>query len=312
MPDLQAVRHGSFPQLLLVDNSTVQLSMHDRTFSSIRPYSHSQTERHPRTISLCTSRLRGLSDLSFDTVSNNSGASMAARFGASSCLHVPSSPRSILRRELHAQRMNRYCMGCPHVSSRSHSVNADQHRSPRLLTAASSRRSQDQPPSDPISISHEHASKTFGGLRQNACILTTAAAAVMLLHSAGRPYGVCIPNASRILKLRHSRCASSKVFQGTDEAAATIESACVTLIVMFPGAGPAIASADHIQSAVRVFDLADMDAATAGTLARILQPLLAVSQLLMISRIVLSWYPQVAFCICVCQVDVELYGCASG
>ena len=39
--------------------------------------------------------------------------------------------------------------------------------------------------------------------------------------------------------------------------------------------------------------MADIDPATAGAIARVVQPLLAVSQLLMISRIVLSWYPQV-------------------
>lgn len=94
--------------------------------------------------------------------------------------------------------------------------------------------------------------------------------------------------------------------QGTDDVfktATTSDAACVSALnVMSRGAGPALASADHIQSAVKVFDLADIDAATAGTLARIVQPLLAVSQLLMISRIVLSWYPQVGLYIYVLQV----------
>lgn len=42
-----------------------------------------------------------------------------------------------------------------------------------------------------------------------------------------------------------------------------------------------------------MFQVADIDPATAGRIAHVVQPLLAVSQLLMISRIVLSWYPQV-------------------
>lgn len=42
-----------------------------------------------------------------------------------------------------------------------------------------------------------------------------------------------------------------------------------------------------------LWDLADIDARTAGLLARILQPFLSIGILLMIIRIVLSWYPQV-------------------
>lgn len=41
-------------------------------------------------------------------------------------------------------------------------------------------------------------------------------------------------------------------------------------------------------------DIADIDAKTAKLLATILQPFLSVSILLMIIRIVLSWYPQVS------------------
>ena len=41
------------------------------------------------------------------------------------------------------------------------------------------------------------------------------------------------------------------------------------------------------------FELADIDARTAGTLAAVLRPVLSVGILLMIVRIVLSWYPQV-------------------
>ena len=40
-------------------------------------------------------------------------------------------------------------------------------------------------------------------------------------------------------------------------------------------------------------DVADIDAKTAKLLATILQPFLSIGILLMIIRIVLSWYPQV-------------------
>ena len=44
--------------------------------------------------------------------------------------------------------------------------------------------------------------------------------------------------------------------------------------------------------AAPIYQLADIDAKTAGSIATILGPALAVSTLLMIVRIVLSWYPQ--------------------
>ena len=42
-----------------------------------------------------------------------------------------------------------------------------------------------------------------------------------------------------------------------------------------------------------IADVADIDAKTAGIIARVLQPFLSISILFMIIRIVLSWYPQV-------------------
>ncbi len=50
------------------------------------------------------------------------------------------------------------------------------------------------------------------------------------------------------------------------------------------------ASAHHAQL---LYQLADIDKQTAGRIAFVLQPVLSVSTLLMIVRIVLSWYPQV-------------------
>ena len=52
---------------------------------------------------------------------------------------------------------------------------------------------------------------------------------------------------------------------------------------------PACASQRHGDV---VYQLADIDAKTAGTIAKFLGPVLALSTLLMIVRIVLSWYPQ--------------------
>ena len=49
-----------------------------------------------------------------------------------------------------------------------------------------------------------------------------------------------------------------------------------------------------IEVALQVLgDIADIDADTAKLLATVLQPFLSISILLMIIRIVLSWYPQV-------------------
>ena len=42
-----------------------------------------------------------------------------------------------------------------------------------------------------------------------------------------------------------------------------------------------------------LYDLADIDAKTAGTIAKFLGPLLTIGQLLMIVRIVLTWYPNI-------------------
>jgi YggT family protein len=58
--------------------------------------------------------------------------------------------------------------------------------------------------------------------------------------------------------------------------------------------GPSAAWAQtELPQATALYELADLDAKTAGAIARVVQPLLAVAQLLMIVRIVLSWYPQV-------------------
>ena len=51
------------------------------------------------------------------------------------------------------------------------------------------------------------------------------------------------------------------------------------------------AAAEHAQL---LYQLADLDGRTAGAIALVLRPVLSVSTLLMITRIVLSWYPQVA------------------
>lgn len=42
-----------------------------------------------------------------------------------------------------------------------------------------------------------------------------------------------------------------------------------------------------------VLELADIDPATAGTLSALLRPVLSVSSLLMIVRIVMTWYPEI-------------------
>ena len=55
-------------------------------------------------------------------------------------------------------------------------------------------------------------------------------------------------------------------------------------------------------------ELADIDAKTAGTLAAFLRPVLSVGILLMIVRIVLSWYPQVNLLHVLCLALTFLQG----
>lgn len=52
----------------------------------------------------------------------------------------------------------------------------------------------------------------------------------------------------------------------------------------------------HIPRAAEVlYELADIDAKTAATIASLLGPVLNLGQLLMIARIVLSWYPNINY-----------------
>lgn len=55
----------------------------------------------------------------------------------------------------------------------------------------------------------------------------------------------------------------------------------------------AAAVAAHPAGGRLLYEVADMDAKTAATIALILRPVLSISTLLMIVRIVLTWYPQV-------------------
>ena len=53
---------------------------------------------------------------------------------------------------------------------------------------------------------------------------------------------------------------------------------------------------DHTPRAAEVlYELADVDAKTAATVASLLGPVLNLGQLLMIARIVLSWYPNINY-----------------
>lgn len=51
--------------------------------------------------------------------------------------------------------------------------------------------------------------------------------------------------------------------------------------------------ADAVSATQTVYDLAGLDSATAGLLATILRPVLSISSLLMIVRIVMTWYPEI-------------------
>ncbi len=50
-----------------------------------------------------------------------------------------------------------------------------------------------------------------------------------------------------------------------------------------------------LQAAEVLYELADIDAKTAATIASLLGPVLNIGQLLMIARIVLSWYPNINY-----------------
>ncbi|KAL0055529.1 hypothetical protein WJX82_001533 [Trebouxia sp. C0006] len=54
-------------------------------------------------------------------------------------------------------------------------------------------------------------------------------------------------------------------------------------------------STQTLQAAEVLYELADIDAKTAATIASLLGPVLNIGQLLMIARIVLSWYPNINY-----------------
>ena len=85
--------------------------------------------------------------------------------------------------------------------------------------------------------------------------------------------------------------------QDSSSSCATVASrmlaAAAAVAAMQPQAAWSAAVHTELRHAMVVYELADLDAKTAGAIARVVQPLLAVAQLLMIVRIVLSWYPQV-------------------
>lgn len=54
-------------------------------------------------------------------------------------------------------------------------------------------------------------------------------------------------------------------------------------------------STQTLQAAEVLYELADIDAKTAATIASLLGPVLNIGQLLMIVRIVLSWYPNINY-----------------
>lgn len=96
--------------------------------------------------------------------------------------------------------------------------------------------------------------------------------------------------------------------------------AAAALSLLRPEAAWSVAMQTELSHAMAVYELADLDAKTAGAIARVVQPLLAVAQLLMIVRIVLSWYPQAcshlslscghhAACSFVCKTPKTIKGC---
>eukprot|EP00884_Botryococcus_braunii_P010066 jgi/Botrbrau1/19060/Bobra.0100s0084.1 len=78
---------------------------------------------------------------------------------------------------------------------------------------------------------------------------------------------------------------------GARTGALTVALAHVQLTDHIVSASQAAAASDTLVN--HLFNLADLDAKTAGNLAAVLRPVLSLSILLFIVRIVLSWYPQI-------------------
>lgn len=58
-------------------------------------------------------------------------------------------------------------------------------------------------------------------------------------------------------------------------------------------AAPALALAQQQPLEQALWDVAELDSATAGLLLLVLKPLLTVGSLLMVARIVMTWYPEI-------------------
>lgn len=78
-------------------------------------------------------------------------------------------------------------------------------------------------------------------------------------------------------------------------AAATAAAAALAGSLGLPPVALAAAAADPQAAAAAqaVYELAALDSATAGMLAAVLKPALSLASLLMIVRIVMSWYPEI-------------------
>ncbi|KAI3435001.1 hypothetical protein D9Q98_003053 [Chlorella vulgaris] len=77
-------------------------------------------------------------------------------------------------------------------------------------------------------------------------------------------------------------------------AAASGLAATALALASSPGAALAAAAADPQAAAAAqaVYELAALDSKTAGSLSLVLKPVLSIASLLMIVRIVMSWYPE--------------------
>eukprot|EP01023_Acetabularia_acetabulum_P021933 TRINITY_DN2167_c0_g1_i4.p3 TRINITY_DN2167_c0_g1~~TRINITY_DN2167_c0_g1_i4.p3 ORF type:complete len:177 (-),score=17.06 TRINITY_DN2167_c0_g1_i4:139-669(-) len=85
---------------------------------------------------------------------------------------------------------------------------------------------------------------------------------------------------NRTYQITRSQSDDSKQFKSTSKLTAQLLGGFLIL--------PAAALAQN-----QIFEVSGIDANTAGLLALIFRPVLAVGQILMISRIILTWYPQI-------------------
>ncbi len=127
----------------------------------------------------------------------------------------------------------------------------------------------------------------------NSLLAAPALAPARPFASAQRHGGVLPAPRLHVVAAAQRRQAAERQLAAPAAAAAT--AAALASSLGMPPAALAAAAADPQAAAAAqaVYELAALDSATAGTLAAVLKPALSLASLLMIVRIVMSWYPEI-------------------